>query len=186
MFINHRASSDNVSPSSHHTQNSQQPATTSNSKTSSTQAQSSPASPTPAATKDAPAITAACKSFTPAIAKEVLSGNATSTTPSDTTALQASNTQLSSCAYTADSNTLQLTIRDAQGSLGTSENATRFGSGRPSGVTTVDGYGQSAYWDPATHQLNVLKENDWYILTRTSGGQPGDLNGTKALADKLF
>ena len=44
-----------------------------------------------------------------------------------------------------------------------------FGSGRPAGVETTQGYGQAAYWDPKTDEFNILVSNNWYILTRSSG-----------------
>jgi hypothetical protein len=125
--------------------------------------------PTPGATangsSDSPAPqNAACTALTLSAAKSLLGAAAASATPADLSISQASNTEITNCAYAADGNSIQLTLRTAKGSLGASQNATAFGSERPAGVTDVQGYGQSAYWDPGTAHLNVLSQNNWYIM----------------------
>jgi cytoskeletal protein RodZ len=114
---------------------------------------------------------AACTALTPSAAKNLLGTDAASATPADLGVSQASNTEVTSCAYAADGNSIQLTIRTAKGSLGASQNATAFGSERPAGVTDVQGYGQSAYWDPGTMHLNVLSQNNWYIMSTSQNTQ---------------
>ena len=117
------------------------------------------------------AISNACKLLTLNTAKQVIGPGAQSVIASDTTSYQANDTSLTSCAYADGNNTAQLVIRTASGSLGSSENATEFGSGRPSSAVTIKGLGQSAYWDPVQHTLNVLGNNNWYIITRNTNTQ---------------
>jgi len=123
----------------------------------------------------------ACKLLTSALAQQLLGSGAQYRSSADTTTPQTPETSLSSCAYGAGAATLQLSVRTAGDSLGASENATAFGSERPAGVTPVSGYGQSAYWDPASAKLNVLGSNNWYIISRSSG----TLQDTEAAAQLL-
>jgi len=146
--------------------------------TPSTTTQTSPASNTSAGDSTADSVnttpkpvTAACSLLTLTVAKQLLGNGATSSTPSDTSSMQATDTSLSACAYASGSSTLQLVIRTPTSSLGTSENDTVFGSGRPTNTTAVQGYGQSAYWDPSNASLDVLGSNNWYVITTSSGSE---------------
>ncbi|HSX15833.1 MAG TPA: hypothetical protein VLF40_03520 [Candidatus Saccharimonadales bacterium] len=132
-----------------------------------------------------PAENAACKLLTTAIAQQLLGADAKPADAGNVGNLQTSATTVATCTYTSDSGALQLTLRTPKNSLGVSENATVFGSERPSGATTVTGYGQSAFWDPDEHRLNVLGHNTWHIITRTSAGGPSSLDDTKAAANLL-
>lgn len=115
----------------------------------------------------------ACKLLTLAIARQILGDSAQYTTPSDPAISQPSGTSLSSCAYSSGTAGIQMVIRTAKSSLGASQNATVFGSEKPSGVTNVEGYGQSAYWNPQTTQLHILSSNNWYIITTSQSSQAG-------------
>jgi hypothetical protein len=126
-------------------------------------------------------VTAACKLLTQDRARQLLGASAASSSPGDTSALQTPDTTISACAYAAGNDTAQLIIRVPKNSLGSSENATVFGSEKPAGATDVSGFGQVAYWDPDAHRLNVLGSNNWYLVTRGSGS----LDDTKAVATLL-
>jgi hypothetical protein len=115
-------------------------------------------------------ITNACSLLTLSTAKQLIGPSAASSTPSDTSSLQVSGTSVSSCAYTGNGS-VQLVIRKPINSVGTSENDVAFGSAKPSDAVTVQGYGQSAYWDPGKATLNVLGSNNWYIISRTTNAQ---------------
>jgi type IV secretory pathway VirB10-like protein len=114
---------------------------------------------------------AACKLLTAHIAQQAIGAAATYQTPADFAIAAVTGTELSACTYSTSSATIQLTERQAKNSLGASQNATAFGSEKPSGVTDVDGYGQSAYWDPATARLHILGSNNWYVITTSKNTQ---------------
>lgn len=106
----------------------------------------------------------ACGVLTAQIAGQILGGGATqgsATVP----ASQTKDVATTACAYTAAAGQLQLVAHLARTSLGQSENDLVFGSERPAGVTPVTGVGQSAFWDPASGQENVLASSNWYIIT---------------------
>jgi cytoskeletal protein RodZ len=134
-------------------------------------------------------VSVACQHLTASIAKQVLGGDAASSTPTDQTTLQTASTTVTACAYHAAVNgrdqTVQLVVRTPKGSLGTSENATKFGSERPTSAVTVQGYGQSAYWEPEGSTLNILSNNAWYILSTSQGTQDSAEAVAKLLAAGL-
>jgi hypothetical protein len=131
-------------------------------------------------------VTEACSLLTLGAARQLLGSAATAATPGDTSSLQATGTALSTCAYGSGSSNVQLVIRTPTGSLGRSENATMFGSGKPSDAVSFSGYGQSAYWNPGDHTFNVLGSNNWYIITRGSGGTQADAEVVAALLKSGF
>jgi hypothetical protein len=61
------------------------------------------------------------------------------------------------------------------------------GAARPEGAVAVEGYGKKAFWDPALHQLAVLKDNTWYgIVYGGTNLQNSSLDDAKKVADLLF
>jgi hypothetical protein len=148
-----------------------------------------PASPSSDATKpgDTSAQTSktsadtGCKLLPLAAAQQLL-GSGVHSLAAKTTMPQTADTVLTTCAYTADSGTVQINQRSPKNSLGTSENATPFGSERPGGASSISGYGQSAYWNPADSTLNVLSDNSWYVIARSAGGQSSSQADTEAAA----
>lgn len=126
-------------------------------------------------------VTDACKLLTQAVAMVILGGNAQTATPDSAAPFVATNTAITGCKYSTGSSAVQLMIRRPNGALGVSENATVFGSGKPSGAATVSGYGQAAYWDPSAHTLNVLGDNNWYIISRGGGSTQADAEATAKL-----
>jgi hypothetical protein len=136
-------------------------------------------SPTPA--------TAACSLLTAQIAAQLIGASPTLDTASSITT-DTADVETTICAYTngtgAATQRVQLTVHKARTSLGVSENDVAFGSGRPEGAQSVQGFGQSAYWDVATSELNILASNVWYACSR-SHGEPlvtGDSQDTQAMA----
>jgi hypothetical protein len=117
------------------------------------------------------AYTAACAALPLSGAQNILGSSAQPATPIDLGVSPAANTELTSCAYAADGHTAQLTLRSAKGSLGASQNATVFGSEKPADITDVQGYGQSAYWNPSTGHFAILSHNDWYTIVTSQGTQ---------------
>lgn len=166
---------DNSKPSSiHHPSSPSASATTKNSshRTTSPSPPSTDTAPQPSPSSGVPNNTA-CKLLTLAAARQVLGDTAQYIAPADPTISQPSGTSLSACAYRGQTGDMQMIVRTAQNPLGASQNATVFGSEKPSGVVTLTGYGQSAYWNPQTTQLHILSSNDWYIITSSQGTQAG-------------
>jgi hypothetical protein len=116
--------------------------------------------------------TVACDALTLSAVQSLLGNTAHVTTPTEIGMLQATDTEVASCAYASATDSVQLSIRTAKGSLGASENATLFGSEKPTGVTDMQGYGQSAYWDPTAIRLNILSHNNWYAVTTSQHTLP--------------
>ncbi|RTK95116.1 hypothetical protein EKI60_01525 [Candidatus Saccharibacteria bacterium] len=86
---------------------------------------------------------------------------------------------VSNCTYTLNTNTelpispakiktAQLYVRAAKSVEGIASNKEQFDTKRPAGAQVVTGYGQAAYWERTTGQLNILKNNNWYIITNGS------------------
>jgi len=141
----------------------------------------------------------ACDVLTETVAKQVLGEGASK---GDTSAGNASSddVSVSNCTYTfktvtsgsalaqAQSTTATgLLVRAAKTKAGAEGNKAVFGSSRPAGVQDVSGYGDKAYWNPTYGQLNILKGNNWYILSHYTGVNPaqGTLDQAKQLADAL-
>lgn len=74
-----------------------------------------------------------------------------------------------SCAYIVGSSTAAIIEHRSITPAGQHENDDQFGSARPSGVTSVSGYGQVAYWQPSSG-LNILQNNNWYIVSISNNG----------------
>jgi hypothetical protein len=114
----------------------------------------------------------ACDIFTLADAKQLLGGNVKG--GENTVPAASPDLTVSSCSYTQDTGNSQpvnsaasaaLLMRHPTTSSGISSNQNEFGNLRPAGVQDVPGYGDAAYWDGEHGQLNILKNNDWYILS---------------------
>ncbi len=79
-----------------------------------------------------------------------------------------------------------LLVRAAKSSEQAEANKATFGDKKPAAAEDVSGYGDKAFWDSNTKQLNVLKGNNWYIITNgTATLTTNTLEETKKLADLL-
>lgn len=58
-----------------------------------------------------------------------------------------------------------LLVRAAQNIAGATDNENGFKLQRAKADKDVPGLGDSAYWSPATGQLNVLENSNWYIIS---------------------
>lgn len=60
-----------------------------------------------------------------------------------------------------------------------------FSHNKPKNAQSVQGYGQQAYWDPASGTLNILKGDKWISLSNGTLVTPSarNLNDAKKLAD---
>lgn len=82
---------------------------------------------------------------------------------------------VSTCSYSQSGSVKALTLlaRSAKSNQGADSNSSQFTSLLPEMAQKIDGFGDNAYWDPTYGQLNILKNNNWYILT-IGGLRPAD------------
>lgn len=140
-------------------------------------------------------VVKACDVLTEKVAKEILgegakkSDLATGDTSSD-------DINVSNCIYSAEIDPgaikatnlkgVSILARSAKTSTGAESNKAVFDEQKPSGVTDVDGIGDDAYFNPEFGQLNVLKGNNWYIVTNYVGSPTkASLEDDKTLAEML-
>lgn len=132
--------------------------------------------------------TRACRLLTLTIARQVLGPKAVQQNGSDTVTQRNADTEISQCIYANDSGeTIALIVHVALSPLGLSENDTVFGSARPTDVTNESGYGQAAYWNPATSTFNILYNNNWYAINEEGNSQitSADIGGIEAVAHSI-
>jgi hypothetical protein len=149
---------------------------------------------TSAVNKKTQAAKAACDIFTLADAKLLLGSAAKggdntqeSSSPylavSDCTYAQ----EQASSAPVSSGQSATLLVRAPKTEKGVASNSNEFGALRPVGVQDVAGYGDNAYWDAAHGQLNILKNQNWYIVSY-GPVSPAErtLDQTRQLADLLI
>jgi hypothetical protein len=139
-------------------------------------------------------ITKACSIFTLPDAKVLLGDTAKGGELSPVTISKDVN--ISTCSYKQDngnnvpvtSNKLaSLKVNFPNSDKGRISNQNQFSALKPANVQDMAGYGASAYWDSDHGQLNILKNNTWYILSY--GPVTPDkrsLDETKKMADLLI
>lgn len=131
----------------------------------------------------------ACKVLTPEIATQYL-GETPETSETPSTEASSDDINVSNCAYStkfvigqpASLRSASLLVRSAKTQDGADSNENVFTDQRPAGVETVSGYGNDAFWNPSIGQLNILKNNNWYII---QAGGVSPTNRTSADAKKL-
>lgn len=84
------------------------------------------------------------------------------------------------CSYSFKGTSVSILDYMPNSSIGQSDNDVRFGSGLPSGVTQVNGYGNSAFWQ-ASSGLNILQNNNWYVVNYANNGA-SSLSASEKLA----
>lgn len=136
----------------------------------------------------------ACVVFNLDYAKQVLGdgakgGETGATTSSD-------DLEVSTCSYAQSTDTsskvsaaksASLLVRAPRTSEGVASNQNQFGRLMPTEVQSIQGYGDVAYWSPQYGQINILKNNTWYIVSYgpiTPSART--LDQTKQLADILI
>lgn len=135
----------------------------------------------------------ACQIFTAADAKALL-GSSAQGGPGPVES--SPDLAVSSCSYSQSGGSgagvsaresASLLVRAPKTDRGRTSNVNALGPLRPSGVEDVSGYGDSAYWDGQHGQLNILKNNNWYVLSYGSAAPANrSLDQAKQLADKLL
>lgn len=132
----------------------------------------------------------ACEIFTLESAKQIL-GEATTLSPG-TPPASSDDLKVSNCSYSNEASTVadmrvaSVLVRSPLTQDGVDSNKQAFNEQKPATAQSVDGYGQSAFWDTQTHQLNILQDNNWIIITY-GGTNPTNntLEDAKKVADKL-
>lgn len=137
--------------------------------------------------------TNACELLTLKKAKEFLGER---TLKSGATApVQNENTATSKCGYTdgnpATENLIvaAIIIRSGINDTGVEQNRTEFAGGRPDeNVEIINELGDSAYYNQANGQLNVLNGRDWIIISYGVGSNPetNTIEKSVELAQKLL
>lgn len=136
----------------------------------------------------------ACSIFTLGEAKQLLGDSAKgSAGPPEN---DSADLTVSSCVYKQTSGpdapvtankSASLLVRSPKTAAGAQSNLNQFDTVKPANVQDVSGYGDKAYWDRGHGQLDILKNNNWYIL---SYGSPTPssrtLDEAKQLADLLI
>lgn len=127
----------------------------------------------------------ACDVLTLETAQQVAPG----ATASDIPAADANSDSIvvSNCNYydAANKVSVGLLVRGAKDEVGAKSNKAQFDA-LPAGAQPVSGYGDKAYWDANFGQLNILKGDNWYILS-SGPALPSSrtLDTAKQLADAI-
>jgi hypothetical protein len=131
----------------------------------------------------------ACRVFTIDDAKALMGGGVK--TGQDPVSTASPDLNVSTCTYTlsaaSDHQSASLLARVPITDKGIASNNNEFGPLKPTTVQDVDGYGDHAYWDAEHGQLNILKNNIWYILSfGPAAPSSRSLQQTQQLADLLI
>lgn len=131
----------------------------------------------------------ACKLFTPTEAQNLLGDKVISINTSQP--IVSGNVATSKCSYTdtnPDQNAMivaAVAVRSGVNDKGVKQNKTDFAANKSqAGVDTINNIGESAYFDPARGQLNILSGRDWLIVSYGAGSTPesNTLESTLTLA----
>jgi hypothetical protein len=137
----------------------------------------------------------ACELFTLADAKKLM-GESSVKAAQNPTYSSSADLNVSTCVYSQEAvagialskrDTASLLARIPKSDKGVISNNNEFGPLRPVGVQDVPGYGDSAYWDAEHGQLNILKNNNWYVLSFGATASAGrSLDQAKQMADLII
>ena len=118
----------------------------------------------------------ACDILTQEVAKELL-GDSIQNSSTDPRANSNEDVAVSNCNYATtidvtdptaipDISGVGLLVRSAKSTDGAATNSQQFEQLKPEDPNTVTGIGDKAYYSEQFKQLNVLKNGNWYIVTR--------------------
>lgn len=136
-------------------------------------------------------VVKACDILTLAEAKQLMGEAATA--GSNTAPASTDDINVDNCSYTNNATnvpairTATIMVRSALTEDGMSSNKEAFeagGAAYPSDAEAVAGYGDKAFWDPATHQLAILNGNAWIgIVYGGTNPTANSLEDAKKVAD---
>jgi hypothetical protein len=126
-------------------------------------------------------VVAACRVLTLDDAKQVLGNAAKASNSNGIGDTENADVKVTNCSYTSgvgtgsDFTTIGLLVRAAKTKAGGESNKAVFVSNKPAGINDVQhvqGFGDAAFWDQSKGQLNILKHNNWYIVSKLVGAHP--------------
>lgn len=133
----------------------------------------------------------ACDLFTLAEARQLMGVNAGDGVPSPPPSTD--DVSVDTCSYSNNAKNVSemriatIMVRAALTDVGMDSNKDAFkegGAAYPAGATTVEGYGEKAYWDNTTRQLAILKDNVWIgIVYGDANPSTNTLDDAKKVAD---
>ena len=116
----------------------------------------------------------ACDLLSVEDAKTVLGQDIEPADGSDAAAASSDDIAVSRCVFAqklgaavtpASQKQASLVVRSPRSDTGKQANRNVFtGSAKPANVEQVSGFGESAFWNPEFGQLNILKNDAWYIV----------------------
>lgn len=116
----------------------------------------------------------ACDMMSAEDAKTVLGPEIEPADGSDAASASSDDIAVSRCVFAqkigaavtpANQKQASLLVRTPRSDTGKQANRDVFtGSAKPANVEQVNGFGESAFWNPEFGQLNVLKNDAWYIV----------------------
>lgn len=132
----------------------------------------------------------ACDILTKKIVTETFGGEVSGTTPvsgaSSNPEMLVTTCSLTSNTGNKTNGTAVLLARVALSKYGAGNNNQEFEINKPEGAVDVKNLGDDAYYVPSFNQLNILKGNNWYILSSyVEDVLDGTLDETVSLAKKL-
>lgn len=155
--------------------------------TSSTQASAQTANVGPIVTKKA------CDVLTLDDAQKILGENAKGGELNSSLPQESNDLIRTTCNYNLqgsapeDTKVVSLLIRSAKTTAGAQNNKQVFNANKPADAQNISGYGDQAYWHPQFGQLNIFKNNNWYIISsgpvKITDRNPDD---AKKLADIII
>lgn len=137
----------------------------------------------------------ACLRYTLADAKQLM-GDTAKPGSNPVYESDGANLYTSSCTYAkqispgqtdGDKTSSTLLMRLPKTDKGTLSNQNEFGPLVPADATQLTGYGDKAFWDPDHGELNILKNDIWYVLSIGPAAPVSrSLDQVKAMADLLL
>jgi hypothetical protein len=139
----------------------------------------------------------ACDIFTLDAAKKALGPTAQTSDNLNAPGAKSDDIEVSQCVYETPAKSIaeirtqkqaSLLVRGAKTDVGAKSNVDVFkGDLKPADTQNVDGYGEAAFWTPQFGQLNILKNNNWYILSvGPSAPTEKKLDEAKVMADAII
>lgn len=133
----------------------------------------------------------ACELLTEAEAKQLMGESTTLGTNNVPT--KSEDVSIDTCSYVNNATSvpaikvITVMARSALSEDGLESNQVAFekdGAANPANATAISGYGDKAFWDPATHQLAILKDTSWISIVY-GGTNPtsNTLDDAKKVAD---
>jgi hypothetical protein len=139
-------------------------------------------------------VVRACTAFTLQDATAILGQGTKAGSNNGAGDTESSDVAVSTCSYSGasgmtvqDTRTITVLSRSAKTRAGANSNRAVFNEARPAGKQDVPGVGDAAFWDAPMSQLDVLVNNNWYIIGNMSGtkADSGSLDVSRAVYERI-